>query len=314
MDLFQTNYKSHELPNQVTIHTIDSEVTPLEQTDSSVMLKGNLYIYKVGDTDSLEAKGLNPWFNYVIYAGLLSFKFNKSRFKVNLGINLRDYYQNINHYLALKKQKKLSHISKGKEISKIIDIVELQIYPNIFAQAVAFSKVVNEEEFIVLKFGKEDFEGIYFNPLSKKEKQYYILGEGMSDYITELNYDGPKKGDNVPENKLNIRMDSKIKKGVNQYFRNQIQKKISKLIAIKPNTKIILLRENGISAYIGNILASNIKQQKVIYNVSGSNDIASVGLYQLNEFESFDGFIEKVGVAISNDKTNFTSRKNRFIL
>lgn len=312
MALFNTNFKSLELSNNVIIEDFGSQKTEMNDLDSSVVFRGGLYLYKIGIHDSSNNKGLNSWLSYVLYAGLLKFRFKKTRFKINLGLNLRDYYQNIRYYLSVKRQKKLSYVSDEKEISKILEIIGIEIYPNIYASAVALSKVIQDRKFIVLKFGLEDFEGIYFDPTLEKEKQTYILGEGLSDHVEELQYAGPEKVKDYIINKNNLAIDAKLKKQVAQYFKNQIERKINRIVGSNVDISIVLITEEGISSYIGNVLLNNIKIGNVLEIVNQANTIASEGLYLIDNFETIDSYNEKVGVAIANNKTNFTSRKNRF--
>lgn len=308
MDSSKPSLKSHELTNHVSIHKINTKAPEVDDKNESLTFEGNLYRYKIGGSDSSNTNDLNAWFTYVLYAGLLNFKFRKTRFKVNLGLNLREYYQNINHYLSIKKQKKLSYISRSKEVSKLLHIQDFCTYPNIYAQAVALSKTIKEPEFILLKFGKDDFEGIYFDPSSEKEKQSYVLGQGLSEFLTDLDFNGLKKGRDTQKNKLNQSIDANLKIQTTQYLKNHIVKKINKLLIIKPEALIVVIREKGISLYLGNMLASKIETVPVVFEKREANSLASEGLYYLDDFESYDSYHVKVGVAITNQKTIFTSK------
>lgn len=313
MILFNSNLKSHELANNVIIEDFGTQNVQTNETDASVIFRGGLYLYRIGVSDTSDNKGLSSWLTYVLYAGLVKFKFKKTRFKINIGLNLRDYYQNIQHYLSVKRQKKINYINGDKEISKIFDIVGIEIYPNIYASAIAVAQFVSSEKFIVLKFGKEDFEGIYFDPSLKKEKQTYILGEGLYDHISSLSYVGPKKVTDFIENKINLGEDAKLKKQVNLYFNNHIARKINRIASTDSNSSIVIVFEDNISPYMQNVIASNIKVGRIIEIITQSNALASEGLYLIEEFATLDMYNEKVGVAISNEKTNFTSRKNSVI-
>ncbi len=311
MGIFKSNSNSHELANHVSLQNLDSELISVDSNDESILVKGSLYYYKIGKhIENNDNKALEPWLNYVLYAGLLKFRFQKKRFKINLGLNLRDYYQNIRTYASIKRQKKLSYITGGKEISKVLDIVDVLIYPNIFAQAYALSKVIEHEEFIVLKLGKEDFEGILYNPRINKEKQTYILGEGLSDFIADLKTEKVMENNKYSDIKAVSSEDAKLKKQLKSYFNNHVGKKISRIVNLNANAPIILLIEEGISEYIGEIFSSFFSKDRIIQKYQGCSEIASEGLYLLDEFETYDAFNERVGVSISNDKTNFTSRKN----
>ncbi|WP_089242523.1 hypothetical protein [Belliella buryatensis] len=314
MDMLNVNFQSLELANQVTIQNIDNQPFPSNIEENSLLVKGNLYYYKIGQQNLSDGKVMESWLSYVLYAGLLKFRFKKTRYKINLGLSLREYYQNIRNYIAIKRQKKLSLFDGSKEISKTLDIVAFTISPNIYAQAIACTKITSHQSFIVLKFGIEDFEGIYYNPELTKEKQSYILGDGLGDHCISLNYDGPNQKKGIQEMQKELTQDAKIKKCIKQYFSNQIDRKISKLTSKNKKTPIIIIFEGNISEYIGEFIASLIKPNEVILKLSKPNTLASEGLYALDEFETYDAFNEKVGVSIGTDKTTFTSRKNNLLI
>ncbi|MCH7412029.1 hypothetical protein MM213_00925 [Belliella sp. R4-6] len=313
MEIFKSNFKSLELANHVTIENLDLENLQINTSDLSNTYFGSLYSYKIGEFNSSENKVLVSWLSYVVYAGLLKFKFKRSRFKLNLGLNLRDYYQNIKDYLSVKKQKKIRYFNGEKEVSKIYEIVNIEIFPNIYASAYALSKISDKQEFIVLKFGLEDFEGIYFNPALKRENQAYSLGEGLAKHLTEPSYEGPTKVKDAFASKSNLSKDAKIRRQIGEYFKTHIYKKINRLVGSRIDVHIIIIPEVGLSSYVGDIIASSIKGGSTIEIIYHSNALASEGLYLIDEFELYDAFNEKVGVAITNDKTTFTSRKNNQI-
>lgn len=308
MYIFYSTLKSHELPNYASIHNIEKKHPQTIIKHNSSAFEEKLYPYEFEDFDSQDAKNVNVWLNQVLYAGLFKFKFRNTKFKVNIGLNLREYYRNINDYLSISKQKKLNYFIRGKELSKFLQIQDYCIYPNIYAQAIAFSRIINESEFILLKFGKDDFEGIYFDPTLNKEKQHYTLGPGVGEFLTDFNFEGPQNGGNLAENKQSKQIETKIKFQSNQYIKNQILRKINKLITLKPDASIVVVRDAAISPYVGDILASKIRSEKVKFVISEANSIASEGLYLIDEFESLDSSHTKVGVAISKGKSIFTSK------
>lgn len=307
------NFQSFELTNQVTIQDIENQTMSTSNDGNSLLLKGKLYYYKIGDQSISDGKVMESWLNYVLYAGLIKFRFKRGRFRINLGLSLRDYYQNIGNYLGLKRQKKLSFIDGNKEVSKTLDIIAFNISPNIYAQALVCSKITKRKKLVVLKFGFDEFEGIYFNHDFSKEKQFYVLGNGLGDYFDSLNFNKPNKADATSEIRKEFDIESKIKKKLIHYFSSQVARKIASLISHGKNTPIIIIRDEEISEYIGKFIASLIGSTNKIFVITNPQNLASEGLYMLNDYDSYDSYNEKIGVSIGIEKTTFTSRKNKLL-
>jgi hypothetical protein len=253
-------------------------------------LIGNMHYYLIAESEDFIAaeRNIKLWFSHVVYSGLLKFDLPSTKYHINVGLDLKTFYQG-SSVPSIRSQKTLKYINNGKIESKFIELSGIQAYPNIYATTVYLSQRFLDQPFLVLHLKINSFEGMFYVPGIPHTKQVYTIGNAFekTDSPNEKNFAQPL---------------GSLQK---RYF-NLLVKKAGKLLEQKEDGPIYVIKDSNVEDGFLTSFVEHFKDKNVIVIEEHPNNIASIGLFLLNQSLIIEENHTTFGISSAQDQTFFT--------
>lgn len=296
------------IDNRIELYPLSEgeSICPIDEKDSIFIFNSNC-IVKLG----LKASALNSyhghpgfedWISYVIHAGICLLNTSKKYLNVKIGIGLKDYYQNYHDFSSIVSLRKVRFLYNGRMSSKSISIRDLQIFPNLFGQANWIADNYEINRFVVLSFGMDCLEGLFFEKGKPFLNQRYVLGLGFSDLIRVLNTEAYFETNNLSE-KLT---ESKAKMEIEyEEFYNQFLKKKIEFICRSPSSiPVFYIKTSEVSQEFHGFLYRKLGGFGKVTSIADGSNASARGLASIKMFRK-SNLSEEVNISVFPDHTTF---------
>lgn len=291
------------------------EVVPFENTSlveelakkHEMIILGSEYLFKmnvqeVRHSETAFYHDFKNWVSYVLFAGIIKLALKKSKIDLKIGLSLVDYYQNNARYGNLIKRKTLNYYTMGTKHRKTIEFLNVDLYPNVYAQGLFLYKIYGASEFVVWNFSNFCLEGMLFTSENGPLQQKYVVGKGYAYYQSNFESDLQIARENEGEqNNLTYSMES--------FFKVHLQKKIDYLMKGNPNLRIFFISDGTVEVADFEAFVTMAGSEREYTVVDEGPNVSCHGLFETYS-NTFHSKLERVSVAVSQDCSTFLCHKN----
>lgn len=307
MDKLSLEFQEVSILNGVEVVSLNEGVDTESLIDShDFIILGSEYLFKVNmsevdHTDSGFYQGFSHWVSYTLFAGILKLALRKSKIDLKMGLSLKNFYQNHSQFNHLIKSKVLNYYLNGKSKRKSVELLNVDIYPNIYAQSLFIEKIFGLNKFIAIHFSMDGFEGMVYDGSQNSERQKYVLGNGYSYFETNFRHDvdlAIKNGTFANEPELTFEF----------FLEFHLRKKINFLVSSDPSLKIFFVVDDMLDDSVIERFTSFAGKGSDYTLVEGGANVSCHGLFETYS-NNFHSKLSQVTVSINEKTSTFLNAK-----
>ncbi|WP_209328938.1 hypothetical protein [Lunatimonas salinarum] len=299
------------LDNRVDMYplTEDSGFYDVHERDNIVIFGIN-YLFKLKIRHEHESRyplrpNLEDWVSYVLHAGICVLNIPKSNINLNIGVGLKDYYQNHADFSNFITLKKVRYMFNGGLRSKSIRIRKFHIYPNLFGQANWIAHSIGLNTFVVLYFGMDSLEGIFFDIKKPYLNQRYVLGPGFREFVKIQEAGSYFEAENLLE-KLG-ESSVKLSEDFESFYINFLKKKIEFICRTTGDLSIFYVEGNEVNESFHHKFRDKLGVFGTVSTITNPSVESAYGLSLIKSFRK-SSIAEEVAVSIFPDHSTFVAR------
>ncbi|EON76463.1 hypothetical protein ADIS_2913 [Lunatimonas lonarensis] len=296
------------IDNRIDLYplTEGGSVYPIDEKDSIFIFNNNCVV-KLG----LKPPALNSyhgrpafddWVSYVIHAGICLLNTSKKYLNAKIGIGLKDYYQNYHDFSSIIPIRKVRFLYNGRMGSKSISIRGLQIFPNLFGQANWISNRYGINRFVVLSFGMDCLEGLYFEQGKPFLSQRYVLGPGFSELVriqnTEPFFETNNLSAKLTESKVKMEIEHE------EFYNQFLKKKIEFICRSASSIPVFYIKTSEVSQEFHGFLYRKLGGFGKVTSIADGANASAHGLASIKMFRK-SNLSEEVSISVFPDHTTF---------
>lgn len=292
------------------------EVVPVKNTfaieklakEHEMIILGSEYLFKMNVQEVRHSEtsfyyDFKNWVSYVLFAGIIKLALKKSKIDLKIGLSLTDYYQNNARFGNLIRRKTLNYYTMGIRHRKTIEFLNVDLYPNIYAQGLFLQKVYGTPEFVVLSLSNSCMEGMAFNSEEGALQQKYVIGKGLDHYRTKFAFDLQIAMENGGMEKESIPCT------MEGFFRFHLQKKVDYLMKENPDLHIFFICDKTLDPLDFERFVRMAASGNPYTVVDEGPNVSCHGLFETYS-NSYHSKLERVSVAVNRDFSTFLCHKN----
>lgn len=291
------------------------EVVPFTNTPSveelakkhEMIILGSEYLFKMNVREVTHSEtsfyyDFKNWISYVLFAGIITLALKKSKIDLKIGLSLVDYYQNNARFGNLIKRKTLNYYTMGTRHRKTIEFLNIDLYPNVYAQGLFLQGIYGMSEFVVLNFSNSCLEGMLFTSESGPLQQKYVIGKGHAHYQSKFESDLQIARENESEvRKLSYSMEG--------FFQFHLRKKIDYLMKENPNLRIFFICDGTVENSDFDAFVQMAASGREYTVVDEGPNVSCHGLFETYS-NTYHSTLERVSVSVNQGCSTFLCHKN----
>jgi len=291
------------------------EVVPLKDTSSldelaknhEMIILGSEFVFKmnvqeVRHPDTSLYHDFKNWVSYVLFAGIIKLSLKKSKIDLKIGLSLVDYYQNNSRFRNLIQRKTLNYYTMGLKHRKTVEFLNIDLYPNIYAQGLFLQKIYGATEFVVLSFSDAFFEGMVFTSENGPLQQKYVLGKGYKHYRKKFAFDLQLARENGAE-------ENDLANSMEGFYQFHLQKKVEYLMKENPELRIFFISDKAVDESDFEVFVRMASSDSQYTVVEEGPNVSCHGLFETYS-NTFHSKLERVAVSLNEEFSTFLCHKN----